>query len=238
MIGQSLARAWAAARQAAAARPLAATEPARSSDPPEFEWYYPSSPAVHENAAQLLAAHGLGLLPTTARLDGRRVTSTWRLVHLDSNEGADIEWTSELFSDGTQPPLAMLGTIRHHERAVALIVLGMPVARDGAQVARRPAETQPVEREDLAAEPGWMRVERAQLTREADAAARGEVIDDVERTRIAVAMTTWRTREKKSIAEMRAAAGVPTRGAFTVEDFAKLYVFFTATGDLPGKAAA
>lgn len=220
----NLARAWARARHAAAERPLQPTEQGKSA---EFEWYYPSSPAVAEQADLILSAHGLGLLPTSVRLDGRTVTSRWTLVHLDSDEQTEIEWVSELFDDGTKPPLAVLGTARHHERSVALIVLGMPVGVSG-RVSAVVAAEEGVDDEM----PAWAQAEVHRLAPEADAAARGEVVDDASRTAILEACGRWRAREKKASPDLRLAAGIRPRGALGPADFAALRTYLTNTGDL------
>lgn len=248
-IGINLAKALAAARAAAADSPLVASELANPNEPPEFWWYYPPSPAVQEAATRLQHDHNLLLILTATRQPTpRQVTTRWLLVEATSGESMELEWTSELFQDAKNVTLAVLGTARHHERGVSLSIFRIPVIRNGARVERarpRPAPPPedselpalasiepidaPVSVDEAIADPGPLpgdEFDAEELAADADAAARGEVVEAPDAARLWTASQAWRAARRASEADLRAAAGVPA-GPLDDEGRARLWAFLT-----------
>lgn len=233
----NLAAALRAARRDA--RPLVESEPGgkirRTRDPSEHWWYYAPSAAVGEEATRLFRLHGLELEWCGTRIGTRgQIRSRWRLTHTESGETRDYVWEAPPFPDAETATHAVLGTVRHAERSVRLLVLQIPlVARSTHEPERRGGETQqaggsePGDAESTAEEsvldrlvgeaPAWM-TPTAQST--AAPAA------------VHAAATRWRGRMGKDSAALFAAAGLPpASGTLPNNHLCALREFLKREGD-------
>lgn len=234
MIGLHLARALSLARRNAL--PIFASEQGgrnrRRDDVEEAWWYYPPSPAVMAEADRVLDLAGLAILfldETITRAGA--VRSRWWVVHLESGEGHVVRWTAPPFADAETTTHAVLGTVRHAERAIRLLVLGLPVTRQvrpGERVEGGVVRSVPrvLERED-AAMPAWSEPAgrcphdppgrddceppepepEPALAAEADAAARGEVRDPVNVVALFKACTRFRAERTGDLYALAGVAG-------------------------------
>lgn len=239
MIGVHLARAIAAARQAA--RPLYASETGarqrRRDDVAENWWYYPPSSAVMAESERVLAEAGLLLFFGGATVQRQLVCTRWVVQHLESGECLELAWEAPPFADSETAAHAILGTVRHAERAVRLVLLGLPVVRhlkpgehaEGGVVVTRPGV---LDREE-AALPSWADpaptaddavcdrelAALSELAAEADAAARGQVGEPLNVAALYSRLCAWRRINTGNAREL---AGVPTSGPLAPADLATL----------------
>lgn len=250
MIGAHLARAIAAARQAA--RPLYASETGgrqrRRDDVAESWWHYPPSSAVMAESERVLAEAGLLLFFGGATIQRQLVCTRWVVQHLESGEHLELVWEAPPFADSETATHAILGTVRHAERAVRLVLLGLPVVRhlkpgehaEAGIVVIRPGV---LDREE-AALPAWADPATAgdvwdqepaapepeaieappelappELAEEADAAARGEVVEPLDVAALYSRLCAWR---RINTGNPRELAGVPISGPLAPADLAAL----------------
>lgn len=112
------------------ARPIVEEEEGRLSGgrgKPDRLWYYAKTEQVLGEARRVLALHGLELEWVGFRfVEHDRIRSTWRLRHV-SGESRLYRWTAPMFTDAPTATHAVLGTVRHAERSIHLLVLQIPL---------------------------------------------------------------------------------------------------------------
>lgn len=122
-------------------------------------WYYAKTEMVMAEARRVLALHGLELEWVGARfIEGGHIRSTWRLMHAASGQTRLYRWTAPPFNDAPTPTHAVLGTVRHAERSIHLLVLQVPLVET-------PQPGDVVERGVIVKRASPAEVERAQLDR-------------------------------------------------------------------------